>query len=398
MAATSAIIPASGLGKRLSSQSGKAFVSLAGQPLLAHTVRVFQECSDVAEIVLVVQAERIADAEAMVREHGFSKVKSITPGGAVRQDSVRNGLAQVSPGCDIVAIHDGARPLVTPVIIASSIEVAAADGAAVTAVPVIDTITTSPDGRLVSGTLDREKLYAVQTPQTFAREIIEKAYDSAYANGYFGTDDASLVERLGLPVRIVRGSYENIKITTPIDLVIAEAIMQQRGQFHGGQAVTPRVGTGYDIHRFAPGRTLYLGGVEFPGEEGLLGHSDADVMIHAVIDAILGAAGAGDIGRHFPDTDPAYKGIRSTVLLKRVAALIKEKGWGIANLDITLIAQRPRIAQFVPAMQASLAETLDIAPDLINIKGKTAEGLGPIGEGLGIECHSVALVVPLGQV
>ena len=398
MTATSAIIPASGVGKRLSISSGKAFVTIAGQPLLAHTLRVFQDCEAIDEIVLVVRAEKAPDAEALVREQGLSKVRSITPGGEVRQDSVRNGLAQVSPDCDIVAIHDGARPLVTPEIITSSIEAARSDGAAIAAVPVIDTIKTSEDGRLISGTLDRRMLYTIQTPQTFAREVIEKAYEKAYADGYFGTDDASLVERLGLPVRIVAGSYENIKITTPIDLVIAEATMQRRTtnyELRITDSPSARVGHGYDIHRFAAGRKLYLAGMEFPGEDGLLGHSDADVVIHAVIDAILGAAGAGDIGRHFPDNDPAYKDVRSTILLKRAAALIEESGFRVNNLDITLIAERPKIAKHAPAMQASIARILGIAPEQVSIKGKTSEGLGPIGEGLGIECHAVALVIPL---
>lgn len=397
MGATSAIIPASGLGRRLSGYPGKAFVSIAGQPLLARTLRVFQDCAEVDEIVLVVQAERIADAESLVREYGIAKVRAITSGGETRQDSVRNGLAHISPECDIVAIHDAARPFVTPEIIASTIAAARADGAAIAAMPVIDTIKTSYDGAFVSGTLDRQSLYAVQTPQTFARSVIEKAYENAYADGCFGTDDASLVERMGIPVRIVAGSYENIKITTPTDLTIAEATLETRADLKSeirNPKFLPRVGYGYDSHRFAPGRKLYLAGLEFPGEEGLLGHSDADVLIHSVIDAILGAAGLGDIGRHFPDNDPAYKDIRSTVLLERVAREIEESGWRMHNLDITLVAERPKIAKHVPAMQASIAQMLKIAPEQVNIKGKTSEGLGPVGEGLGIECHAVALVIP----
>jgi 2-C-methyl-D-erythritol 4-phosphate cytidylyltransferase / 2-C-methyl-D-erythritol 2,4-cyclodiphosphate synthase len=393
LTATSAIIPASGVGRRLSTGSGKSFVTIAGQPLLTHTLRVFQDCEAIDEIVLVVQAEKVSDAKALVRAMGFSKVRSVTPGGEERQDSVRNGLARISPECDIVAIHDGARPLVTPEIITASIEAARSDGAAIAAVPIIDTIKTSPDGRFVSGTLDRQSLYAVQTPQTFAREIIEKAYKKAVADGYFGTDDASLVERLGIPVRIVPGAYQNIKITTPIDIAIAEALLL-RSEIRNPKSEI-RVGHGYDIHRLAPGRKLYLAGIEFPGEDGLLGHSDADVLIHAVIDAILGAAGLGDIGRHFPDNDPAYKDMRSTILLQRVAALIEESAFRVNNLDITVVAERPKIAKHVPAMQANIARILGIAPEQVSIKGKTSEGLGPIGEGLGIECHAVALVVPL---
>ena len=178
--------------------------------------------------MVVVQGERVSEAEALVRERGFSKVSSVTPGGDTRQDSVRNGLARIAPDCEIVAIHDGARPLVTREIISSTIEAARSDRAVIAAVPVIDTVKTSPDGRFISSTLDRKKLYAVQTPQTFARDVILSAYERAYADHYVGTDDASLVERLGIPVRIVEGSYENIKITTPTDILVAEAIMARR--------------------------------------------------------------------------------------------------------------------------------------------------------------------------
>ena len=394
MTGTSAIIPASGLGKRLSSDSDKAFTAIAGQPLSARTLAIFQECAEIDEVILVTRAAQVSRAKELACERGFTKVKAVTAGGEVRQDSVRNGLAEMSSDSEIVVIHDGARPLVTHEIITSSIEAARADGAAIAAVPVIDTIKTSHDGRFVASTLDREKLYAVQTPQTFARDVITSAYERAYADGYYGTDDASLVERLGLPVRIVQGSYENIKITTPTDITIAEAIMESRQQPAASdqQRTAVRIGHGYDVHRFAPGRKLFLGGVEFPGEEGLLGHSDADVMLHAVADAVLGAAGAGDIGRLFPDTDPAYKDARSTVLLAEVAKIIAKLGWHVGNVDVTLIAERPRIAEYAAAMQANIAKALGIGVERVSVKASTAEGLGPIGEGLGIECHAVALL------
>ena len=395
MTATSAIIPASGLGRRLGNDSGKAFATIAGQPLIGYTLAAFQECAEIGEIVLVAHRDQIAAAEMLAQERGFTKVKAVIPGGKVRQDSVRNGLAAASPDCEIITIHDGARPFVTPDIIVSSIEAAREDGAAIAVVPVTDTIKSSLDGRFVSSTLDREKLYAVQTPQTFARDVIRSAYERAYADGYLGTDDASLVERLGLPVRIVEGAYENIKVTTPTDIAVAEAIMRSRQQQGAGGQPMVRVGHGYDVHRFGPGRKLFLGGVEFPGEEGLLGHSDADVMLHAVADAVLGAVGAGDIGRLFPDTDPAYKDVRSTVLLARVAELAAELGWRVGNVDVTLIAERPRIAKHAPAMQANIADALRISPEQVSVKASTAEGLGPIGEGLGIECHAVALVYPI---
>ena len=410
--ATSAIIPASGLGRRLTSDTYKAFVSLLGRPLIAHTLDTFQKCPAISEIVLVVPPERVSHAEDLVKEFAFTKVRAVAPGGKVRQDSVRNGLAKISSNCEIVVIHDGARPLVRCDTITKSIEAAVADGAATVAVPVVDTIKVSNDGFYVSTTLDRSNLYAVQTPQTFRREVIEQAYEQAYVDGYIGTDDASLVERLGLPVRIVEGSYENIKITTPVDLVVAESLLSKRQntisthnlgktgeeQSFGNTPTTTksrldlRVGHGYDIHRFTTGRKLFLGGVEFENEEGLAGHSDADVMLHAVADALLGAIGAGDIGKLFPDTDPTYKDIRSTILLAHVGELLESRGWQIGNIDITLIAQRPRIAQHTNLMSSAIAEALKISPQQINIKATTAEGLGAVGQGLGIECHAVATV------
>lgn len=389
MTATSAVIPASGRGRRLDRPYNKVFLPLAGKPMVARTLSVFQNCGAVGEIVLVVNEDELDQASDLVRDHALSKVTCITPGGIVRQDSVRNGLGQISPDSAMVIIHDAARPLVTEDIIIASIDAAAKSGAAIAAVPVIDTIKTSPDGRCVSGTPDRSQLYAVQTPQTFDRRLIESAYQRAYADGYVGTDDASLVERLGEPIAIVPGSYENIKVTTPPDVATAEAVLAARG---GSQGPAVRIGHGYDVHRFAQGRPMFLGGVEFPGEEGLLGHSDADVMIHAVMDALLGAAGLPDIGRLFPDTDAAFKDIRSTELLRRVAARIAELGWRIGNVDATLIAERPKIAKRVPEMQRVMAESLGVSPSQVGVKASTAEGLGFVGEGLGIECHAVALL------
>lgn len=357
--------------------------------MVIRTLGVFENCEAIDRIVLVVNPDEVELASRLVCDHGVSKVSAITHGGESRQDSVRNGLKEIPPETEIVAIHDAARPFVTEDIIVSSIEAAARHGAAIAAVPVIDTIKNSDEGRFVSGTPDRSLLYSVQTPQTFERRLIQSAYDRAYADGYIGTDDASLVERLGEPVAIVSGSYENIKVTTPPDVATAEAVLAARGET-GGPAM--RIGHGYDVHRFAPGRRLFLGGVEFPGEDGLLGHSDADVLIHAVMDALLGAAALPDIGRIFPDTDPAFRDIRSTELLAQVAGRIAEAGWRIMNVDATLIAERPRISKRVPDMQAAIAASLGLSWSQVGIKASTTEGLGFVGEGLGIECHAVALL------
>lgn len=357
--------------------------------MVARTLSVFQACEAVDEIILVVNQDEIDQASQLVDEHAISKVASVVPGGEIRQDSVRNGLEHISPSAEIVAIHDAARPLVTPDIILASIEAARATGAAIAAVPVVDTIKSSLDNRFVNGTPDRSCLYSVQTPQTFARGVITSAYERAYADSFVGTDDASLVERLGEPVEIVSGSYDNIKVTTPPDLATAEAVLAARGENRGPSI---RIGHGYDVHRFAPNRRLFLGGVEFFGEEGLYGHSDADVPIHALMDALLGAAGEPDIGRLFPDTDPAYRDIRSTELLARVAGRIAELGWRIINVDVTIIAERPRVAKRVPEMREAIAECLAVSPSQVGVKASTAEGLGFVGQGLGIECHAVALL------
>ncbi|HEY3297886.1 MAG TPA: 2-C-methyl-D-erythritol 4-phosphate cytidylyltransferase [Armatimonadota bacterium] len=397
MTATCAIIPASGLGERLTKSSGKSFVPVGGSPLISHTLAAFQECAVIDVIVLVVRKEDVIPAQELVSERAFSKVAHIVVGGAQRQDSVRNGLAAVPHTCDIVVIHDGARPLVDCEVIDASINAAREYGASIVAVPVIDTIKSTSDGRFVDQTLDRRELYAVQTPQTFKVGVIRSAYESAYEDGFVGTDDASLVERLGLPVAIVRGAYENLKVTTPPDIILAEALMRERCCDTGARGfesdmdkgTSMRVGHGYDIHRFAEGRTLVLGGVKFPGEVGLLGHSDADVLLHAVADAVLGAAGSGDIGHLFPDTDAAYKDADSMDLLRRVGDVIRGLGWKIGNVDVTLIAEKPRIAKYVPEMRSNIAGALEMHVDLVSVKATTAEGLGSIGQGSGIECHAV---------
>lgn len=393
MTATSVIIPASGQGKRLGNTTDKAFVDISGIPMLVRTIRVFQECSSITEIILVVRNEYISDAKQLVYLYGLTKVSCITAGGGLRQDSVRNGLSKIASDCDVVLIHDAARPFITPDIINNSIAAAIEYKAAIAAVPVINTIKSS-NGEFVESTLNRESLFAVQTPQTFDRHIIEEAYRAAYADCFYGTDDASLVERLGIPVKIVEGSYDNIKITTPNDIATAENIIRQREGIVSMNA-SFKIGHGYDIHRFEKGRRLVLGGVEFPDEDGLLGHSDADVLLHAVADSILGAAGAGDIGKHFPDTDPDYKDADSLALLAKAKETVKSMGWITGNLDITLIAEKPRISKYTNKMKENIGRALGINPDLVNIKATTAEGLGDIGRAMGIECHAVAVIFPI---
>ena len=327
---------------------------------------------------------------------GFAKVTHIVAGGAHRQDSVRNALAKAT--FPIIAIHDAARPMVTCEIIERSIAKAEEMGACVTAVPVIDTIKSASDSE-VTATVDRNSLYSVQTPQTFRADLIRRAYELAYADApstssgcFYATDDAALVERIGEKVAIVPGSYENIKVTTPSDLTIAEVRLAPSPQPSppGEGAGEIRTGLGFDVHALVEGRKLFLGGVEIEHEKGLLGHSDADVVLHAIADACLGAASLGDIGKHFPDTDPAYKGVSSLKILACVSDLITREGWQVVNVDAVVICERPKIAPHTSEMCCRIAEALNTTPDRISIKGTTTEHLGYTGRGEGIACQAIA--------
>jgi len=376
----SALIPAAGRGERFGKSKNKVLWTVAGRPVLAHTVSVFEGCDAISEIVIVTGQNDIAAAREIVGRFGFGKVSAVVPGGGQRQDSVRRGLERVAG--DIVAIHDAARPLVTREIIERSIEEAGRSGACIAAVPVIDTIKSAQDGA-VTGTVDRSNLYAVQTPQTFRTDLIRAAYERAYSDGVYATDDAALVERIGGEVTIVPGSYDNIKMTTPQDL---DLVAMKLG------AGETRTGLGHDAHAFAEGRKLFLGGVEIEHDRGLLGHSDADVVLHAIADALLGAASMGDIGRHFPDTDPQYKGISSLKLLASVGEMLASGGWRVVNVDAVVVCQRPKIAPHVPLMAERISSSLGVEPARVSVKGTTTEGLGFTGRGEGIGCYAVASI------
>ncbi len=329
------------------------------------------------------------------------------------------GVSEVSDGSGgrndgrggLVLIHDGARPLVSRAVIDAVIEGCAARGAAIPAVPVKDTIkqiTISDCGAVVNSTPERSSLRAVQTPQGFDSALLKRAYDACSPETAV-TDDASLVEAISEPVYIVDGDEMNIKITTPSDLGRAEQLLKERSaEAHADNTIDnnidaakaaivslPRTGMGYDVHAFAENRKLILGGVDIPHDRGLLGHSDADVLIHAVMDALLGAAALGDIGKHFPDTDPRYKGISSLLLLGHVADLLHSHGWTIINIDATVIAQRPKIAPHIPQMKKNMAEVLKISESQINIKGTTTERLGFTGREEGIASQAIASIIRL---
>ena len=381
------IIAAAGSSSRMGTGVDKQFVILAGKPVLWHTINVFKQLPQIHQILVTVSpgnAERVA---ALLQQTLADIPWQIVPGGAERQDSVRNALQLVSPSVELVLVHDGARPFVEPECVLKSMQAAAETGAAVVAVPVKDTIKLADAAGGVKQTLDRSSLWQVQTPQTFRRELLLKAHEQAAAAGVVATDDAALVEWAGGSVSLVRGSYYNFKVTTPEDLVLAEAVAAERS---GRQM--QRVGFGYDVHQFVAGRPLMLGGVEVPHDRGLEGHSDADVLLHAISDALLGAAGLGDIGKHFPDTDPRYKGISSLLLLREVCRKLKEAGYTAQNLDAVIAAQEPKLAPYIARMNETIAAALDIPVTQVNVKATTTEHLGFVGRKEGIAAQAVVMI------
>jgi 2-C-methyl-D-erythritol 4-phosphate cytidylyltransferase/2-C-methyl-D-erythritol 2,4-cyclodiphosphate synthase len=374
-----AILAAGGSGVRAG--VAKQWLTLGGETVLRRSARLLASCQAVDEIVAVVPPGE--EARGLAEVSGLGRDARAVAGGDARADSVRNGLA-AADGAAVVLVHDAARPFATPDLAARVAEAAARDGAALAALPVTDTVKrAAADGPpRVAETLDRRTLWLAQTPQGFRRELLLRAYASAGAEASGVTDECALVERLGAPVTLVRGEPGNFKITGPEDVARARAAAE----------APVAMGVGYDTHRFAAGRRLVLGGVEFEGD-GLLGHSDADVCAHAVGDAILGAAGLGDLGRHFPDTDPRWHGVSSLLLLREIARLAGERGWRVGNCDVTLAAKRPKIAPRAEEMRARLAEALGLSPSQVNVKATTGEGMGFVGREEGIAAHAVALLV-----
>lgn len=373
---TAVIIAAAGLGTRMGGSVPKQYMKIGGEPMLLKTTRAFCSNEYIDYVFIVTNKDYVDYCLRLREEYGLSKVVSVVEGGKERQDSVYCALQEINrkrPGVEYVLVHDGARPFVSQETIDFVIAAAAGVGAAVACVPVKNSI------RRGSGTdsrnIERKDLYSVQTPQGFKKSILMEAYETAFAEGYYGTDDAGLVERIGRPVELVRGQYDNIKITTKEDIPMES-----------------RAGTGFDVHRLTEGRPLILGGVKIPFEKGLLGHSDADVLIHALMDALLGAAALGDIGQHFPDTDEAYRGISSLVLLEKVKLLLEEELYKISNVDMTVIAQRPKIKPYINDMKKNIAETLEIEESRINIKATTTEQLGFTGREEGIAAQAVCLL------
>ncbi len=407
----SAIIAAGGRGVRLGADQPKQFLDIGGRSLLDLSLDALMASERIDEVVVAVPAEHLQGA-AQARQ-GLAKPVAFVGGGARRQDSVAKAFARTNAVADIILIHDAARPFVSADLIAKTIDGARAHGAAIAAIPVRDTVkqagAAATDGsRPIITTIPRETIFLAQTPQAFRREVLERALSEG--DGVDATDEAMLVERLGLPVHVVSGDPDNIKVTTAGDLEAARARRSAAaaGGRHGetslklGGALLPsegeqgagvmRIGTGYDLHRLVARRPLILGGVKIPFDFGLDGHSDADIVCHAVTDAVLGAAAAGDIGRLFPDTDPKWKNADSIAMLRGAVASVHAKGYRVANVDVTVIAERPKLLPYLDPMRANLAAALGIDIDGVSIKGKTNEGQDAAGRGEAMACHAVALL------
>ena len=369
-----AVLLCGGSGTRMGGEVNKTLLTIGGVPAIVRSFRAFTE--ETAGVVLVTrkgEEARFADALSACG----CRPLAIVAGGADRQASALNGLKALPGDAEAVLIHDGARPFVTREIIRRALQSVEAYGSGVAAVPARDTIKRADADGNVLETLDRSALWQMQTPQGFLVRDLLAAHETA--PGRY-TDDAALMEAAGFPVRLTLGSPDNIKLTSPEDLKMA-----------GGMLI-PRIGTGFDAHRLVEGRALWLGGVQIPYEKGLLGHSDADAALHALTDALLGAAAMSDIGKLFPDSDPAYKGISSVLLLREVGKRLSDAGFQIGNVDVTIVCQAPKLAPYIPKMREAIAEALLIPQDQVSVKATTTERMGYEGSGEGISAQASALL------
>jgi 2-C-methyl-D-erythritol 4-phosphate cytidylyltransferase/2-C-methyl-D-erythritol 2,4-cyclodiphosphate synthase len=382
----SAILAAGGRGTRLGAATPKQLLTIGNRSILQRSFDTLDAHDSIHEIVVALPTEMAAVPPPFLISS--KKPVRIVDGGVRRQDSVARAFARTAAHADVIVIHDAARPFASADLFTRVIASASLGGAAIAALQAQDTIkeaTTAAGIHVVARTMAREAVYLAQTPQAFTRQVLVEAI--AQSNALMSaTDEATLAERAGHPVRLVEGEASNIKITTEHDLRLSEALVGRREGLM-------RVGTGYDLHRLEPGRKLIIGGVDIPHEMGLIGHSDADVLCHAVTDAILGAAAQGDIGRHFPDTDPKWKGANSIDLLKRAAEIVRAAGFSISNVDAVVIAEQPKLLPHVEAMRRKLAEAMSIDVAVVSVKGKTNEKVGALGRSEAIAVHAVAMLV-----
>jgi 2-C-methyl-D-erythritol 4-phosphate cytidylyltransferase / 2-C-methyl-D-erythritol 2,4-cyclodiphosphate synthase len=370
-----ALIVAAGRGSRAGGPQPKQWQPLAGARVIDHTLAVFDAMPQITEIVLVLHPDDMDHAPAFT-----AKGITVTTGGTERAISVQRGLAAITHA-DKVLIHDAARPCVSAEVINGVIEALATHSAAAPGLPVTDALWRGVNGT-VTGTQDRSQLFAAQTPQGFDLAAIRAAH-AAYDG--IAADDVEVARAAGLQVAITQGSADNLKITRPEDFARAARLLETRMDI--------RTGNGFDVHAFGTGDHVTLCGVDIPHTHGLVGHSDADVALHTVTDAIYGALARGDIGQHFPPSDPQWKGARSDIFLRHAAYLAREMGFTLTHVDCTLICEAPKIGPHVAPMRASMAEMLEIEIDRVSVKATTSERLGFTGRGEGIACMATATLV-----
>jgi 2-C-methyl-D-erythritol 4-phosphate cytidylyltransferase / 2-C-methyl-D-erythritol 2,4-cyclodiphosphate synthase len=412
----SVIIAAAGCSKRMGGGLNKVLQPLGGKPVLAWSLALFEQSGAVAEIIVAGHESELPQLGALTA--AYSKVKAVVAGGESRAASVSRALAQVSAAATHIAVHDAARPLLAVNDWQALLEAAAdAPGGVILAEPPRDSVKTASGGYLRQA-LDRSGLLLAQTPQLFPADLLRAAYNTNPEQVAGATDEAELVAGLGAQIRYVLALQPNFKLTHAADLGLAELELRRRGAltspdiFPAAFPALPtlayqnksptntgselaaglRVGLGWDIHCLAAGRPLILGGVRIPHSLGLLGHSDADVLLHALIDALLGAAAQGDIGSHFPDNEPQYAGVNSLQLLRQTRELLADEGWQIVNIDATVIAELPRLTPYREQIRQSIAGALDLPLDAVSLKAKTAEGLGEIGQNQAIAAHALAVI------
>ena len=378
MAKTYGIILAAGSAKRMG--KNKMFMHVGKKSVLERSLHIFDQSGCIDHLVIVCQ-KKDQDKTDAVAQKTLRIPYTIVVGGSERQFSVENGLAAAGDA-DVVVVHDGARCFVESRVIQACVQKAYETGAAAAGVRTKDTIKKLDNG-MITDTVDRTDLVNIQTPQAFRYSVLTKAHAKAKQDGFVGTDECALLERLGMPIHFIEAHYDNIKITTKEDILYGRHIV--------GEQQT-RTGTGYDAHRLEPGLPLVLGGEKIPHTHGLLGHSDADVLLHAIMDALLGAAAAGDIGRHFPCTDE-FRGISSLVLLKRTKEIIADKGYDISNIDATVVMQQPRLAPYIENIRSNISNVLQIDIDAVSVKATTTEGMGFEGEQQGISAAAIATLV-----
>lgn len=383
------VLLAAGKGSRSGLDVNKVFFRWQGRSVLSRCIDALAAADAYDGIVLVLsEAELPAYRELTALEGENPLVKQIVFGGATRRDSGFNGLKAVPGDVEIVSVHDAARPFASPEVIRATIEDAKTYGSGVISTPVVDTIKqVNPETGLVT-TPERSTLRAVQTPQSFNYKQLMEAHMRAQEENFAVTDDAMLYEHMYGSVHLssAPGAEKNIKLTNPQDFE----------KLGGNSQPAMRVGSGYDAHRLVEGRKLILCGVEVPHTRGLDGHSDADVAVHALMDAILGALGEGDIGKHFPDSDMRYKGISSMLLLEHVMALTKQRGYAVMNADVTIVAQKPKLASFIPQMRENIANAMGVDVNCANVKATTTERMGFEGEETGISSQAVVLLNRIG--